>query len=300
MKTCLTIAVGLAFAVAAVCAQNLPTYQGIISGQSPYYYNSLDGTYTPTIGTGTLVPSANDTGFGSDYFGNAGDALYFTDTVARATDAIGTHEIYNSGVANANSIGSMSFMFYVPTNALTSTSARYIFDNGDSSPDDFYLKMSNSVLLLAVGNISTITNATSLVPGTWYYWAATWNFSGANSSAYGINWYLGAAGGSVTSLTSGFKQRGGSGNISSSAILGSGSTFELSGQPAGSGGFQISGVPGLVDEVATWSNQLNVAQIDSQYDALIIVPEPATLALVGIGGLFLLFGRGTFRRRVSR
>ncbi|HVM61296.1 MAG TPA: hypothetical protein VMV72_10560 [Verrucomicrobiae bacterium] len=299
MKTCLTIAVSLAFAVAAASGQDLPTYQGVISGQSPYYYNHLDNSYVPAVGTGTLVPSAGDVFFTSDYFGNANDALSFTDTTARATDPTGTHEIYNSGLANASSIGSMSFMFYVPTNALSNTSARYIFDNGDVSPNDFYLKMSNSVLLLACGNLSTITNSTTLIPGDWYYWAATWNFSGANSSAYGINWYLGAAGSNVTSLTSGFKQRGGSGNISSTAILGNGGTFEVSGQPAGSGGFQIAGVPGVVDEVATWSNQLTVAQIDSQYEALMI-PEPATAAMVAIGGLLFVFGRGMFRRRISR
>jgi hypothetical protein len=173
----------------------------------------------------------------------------------------------------------MSFLFYTPTNSLSSTSARYLFDNGDSSPNDFYLKLSNSVLFAAAGNVATLTNSTSIQPGTWYYWAATWNFSGANSNAFGIHWYVGPAGEPVGSLTTGFRQRGGTGNISSTAILGSGGTFELSGEPASSGGFQIAGVPGVEDEVATWSNQLTVAQIDSQYAALILVPEPSTLAL---------------------
>jgi hypothetical protein len=283
----------LAFVTAVVRGQDLPTYQSIVTGQSPYYYNHLDNSFVPSVGTGTLVPSVGDTGFTNDYFGNANDALYFTDTVARATDATGTHEIFNSGVANANSVGSMSFLFFTPTNSLTSTSARYLFDNGDTSPNDFYLKLSNSVLFLAAGNIATITNSASIQPGTWYYWAATWNFSGANSNAFGINYYLGAAGQPVSSLTAGFRQRGGTGNISSSAILGNGGTFELSGEPASSGGFQVAGIPGVEDEVATWSNQLTVAQIDSQYAALILVPEPSTLVLCS----FALVGLCAVARR---
>jgi len=46
----------LAFATAAVHGQDLPTYQSTVAGQSPYYYNNLDNSLAPSVGTGTLVP----------------------------------------------------------------------------------------------------------------------------------------------------------------------------------------------------------------------------------------------------
>src|ERR1035441_10065766 len=57
MKTCLAIAISLAFTSAAVRGQDLPTYQSTVEGQSPYYYNQLDSTLAPLVGTGTFVPA---------------------------------------------------------------------------------------------------------------------------------------------------------------------------------------------------------------------------------------------------
>ncbi len=293
MKRCLTIAMSVAVATAAVRGQDLATYQSTVTGQSPYYYNHLDDSLVPSIGVGTFAATGG-TGFTNDYFGNANDAAYFTNTTAQLSDPTGTDEIYNSGVANANSIGSLSLLFYNP-NTNGNVTTRYIFSNGDTSgSSQFYLKLAGTnVLVMAAGNKSSITDSTALVTGMWYYFAATWNFSGANSNAYGINYYVGAAGGN--SLSSGFTQRGGSGNIGSTAILGNGGTFDLSGTVEDGGGFQVGGVPGMVDELATWNTQLSPSQIQNQYNTLII-PEPATFAMVGIGGLLLLFARKSFRR----
>jgi hypothetical protein len=306
MKTWLTITLSLAFATTVVCGQDLPTYQSTISGQTPYYFNTLDNTLVPTVGTGTLVPSEGTGsflawGYTNDYFGNANAAVYFTNTATTLVDPTGKDEIYNSGTTTAASVGSMSLLFYTP-NTNGNTATRYIFSNGDSSltgGQEFYLKIgSNDALVTAAGNLSSITNSTTLVPGNWYYWACTWNFNGTATGVNGVNYYLGLAGSPVSSLTSSFKQRGGTGNISSSSILGNGGTFDISGTVEQTGGgFQVAGVAGLVEDVATWSNQLTTAQVDSQFSTLITIPEPSTLALVGLGGLLALFARRVTRVR---
>src|ERR1017187_8914798 len=106
MKTCLAIAISLAFGTAAVRGQNLAAYQSTVTGQSPTYYNNLDNFYVPTIGTGTFVPTAVGTGFTNDYFGNANDTAFFTNTTAQLSVSAGGNIINNSGAAN--SIGSLS------------------------------------------------------------------------------------------------------------------------------------------------------------------------------------------------
>lgn len=293
MKTWLTITMTLAFATAVVRGQDLPTYQSILTGQSPYYYNTLDNTFAPSVGIGTLVPTAYYGGFTNDYFGNPDSAAYFTNSTAKLADATGADEIYNSG---SPSIGSMSLLFYTP-NTNGNTTTRYIFSCSDSTPNEFYLKVLGTNTLILGSGSKTLTNSTSLQLGTWYYFAATWNFTGANSSAYGMNWYLGEAGQPVSSLTSGFTQRGGAGGLSTSSVIGNGGTFNISGSQAGTGGYTVGTIPGMVDEFTTWSNQLTVAQIDDQFAALIIVPEPATFAMVGLGGLLLLVARRSSRSR---
>lgn len=283
MKMYLTIAASLAFMTAVAHAQTLPAYQGVISGQSPYYYNQLGTGLAPSVGTGTFVADAG-TGFTNDYFGNPNDASYFTTTTSGLllAGAAGTNVI----AANSGSlaIGSVSLLFQAPDT--TQTSSRYIFDDGDTSPSEFQVKDTGGTLSLGVGNLASGSLATgwTLTSGTWYYFAATWNFSGANSNIYGISYYLGPAGQSTSALTNGFTQRGGSGNISAGANIGGGGAVSVSGNLSQAAeGFQDAGVPGLVEALATFTNQLTAAQIDNQYDALILVPEPSTLALCGFG-----------------
>ena len=284
MKTCLAIAISVAFATAAVRGQDLPTYQSTVEGQSPYYYNQLDSTLAPLVGTGTFVP-ANATGSTNDYFGNANAAAFFSNTTAQISLATGKNVINNSGT---NSMGSLSLIFQTPNAVNAST--RYIFSNGDVNNGvagitggEFALAMVNQNLRFTAGNLNlgnVPSNFTNLVSGAWYYFAATWDFTGANSSAFGIHYYLGLAGQPTSALMTGFTQRGGGGNISSSAQLGNSQTFTVSAiQSDASGGFNVAGVPGFVEGLATWSNQLSVAQIDSQYQTLILVPEPSTLLL---------------------
>ena len=281
MKSTIAIAFGLLFAAGTIEAQTLAVYQSVLNGQSPTYYNTLDNTLVPTAGTGTFTASGTGTGFGSDYFGNANDAASFTTSADQLSYATGANIVSGSGAAN--SIGSLSLLFYTPNTTLSGT--QYIFSNGDTTGangNQFSLDLSSGVLQLKAGN-KTITLPT-LTGGQWYYFGTTWNFSGANSSPFGINYYLGVAGQSSFAST-GFVQRGGTGNISSTAIFGNGGAFVLSGhQASASAGFEIGANPGLVDELASWNSQLTGTQFSDQFNALIIpVPEPSSFALLAAG-----------------
>src|SRR5579859_605923 len=90
-------------------AQNLPTYQSTINGQSPSYYNNLDDTLAPSVGSGAFTSTG--TSFTSDYFGNANDAVSFSG--APNTDALNSPGSPNDILANHNT-GSLSLLFYMP------------------------------------------------------------------------------------------------------------------------------------------------------------------------------------------
>ena len=264
-------------------------YQSVIASQFPMYFNPLENSLVPSVGTGTFVASATGTGFGNDYFGNANGAASFSENLGQLSVANGGNIV--NGVGAAGSIGSLCLLFCTPNTSLTNTA--YVFSNGDVQTSgtgyQFALNLNSAgQLVLKAGN-KTITNSVApLNGGTWYYYAATWDFSGANSTNYGIHYYLGVAGQPASFLSSGFVQRGGTGNISSTAILGTNGPFVLSGKqpPANSGsGFQTGGNPGLVDELATWNLQLSAGQIADQFSALILSSggQPPLLSISASG-----------------
>jgi len=53
-------------------------------------------------------------------------------------------------------------------------------------------------------------------------------------------------------------------------------------------GWVFNGLVGDMDEVAYYGYALSGAQVTAHYDAIFIIPEPATIALLGLGGLALL------------
>lgn len=286
MKTSITIALSLVCAAAAVRAQNLAAYQGVINGQSPYYYNTLDNTLAPATGTGTFGATAGAT-YASDYFGNANRAVNF----AASSDQLlyGTGGNIISGSGTATPVGSLSLLFETPA---TFGSTMYLFSNSDTSGSQLAVTLLSGTLNVKINN-KTFTAPTTgsafptLAAGTWYYLALTWDCNGTAVGVNGFNYYLGQAGQASIAYT-GFMQRGGTGNFSSSSgTIGDGGAFVLSGhQTSATGGF----TGGAVDELATWNTQLTSTQINSQFGALIQpVPEPSALALCGAGGLFMLF-----------
>jgi hypothetical protein len=304
MKKILTIAISLSFATVAVHAQTLAAYQSTIDGQSPSYHNTLDNTLVPSVGTGTFTSTG--TSFTSDYFGNANDAVSFSGTNSPSPDALNSPGSPNDILAN-HTVGSLSLLFYM---AAGTPGTQYIFSDGEATTavgtepaaTALSLDFSSGTFQLKSGNTSTtLTSLGVPAANTWYYFAATWNTTVSSNSA-AINVYLGAAGsGTLASGTIGRQVNGTLGNkISSTAVIGDGLGFVLGNrQTQGSGqtaGFNIGGTsPGADDELAIWNGTvLSSGQIQNQFSAL-VVPEPSSVALVGIGTLILL----CFHRKIG-
>ena len=209
---------------------------------------------TPSVGivAGTLGATAG-TGFTNDYFGNANDAAFFTNTAAQLSIANGNDVIANSGKSSVNAaLVRCPCLYLTRRTPMANVTTRYIFSDGDANPE-FYLKLLNTNELIMGAGSKALTNSTTLNIGTWYYFAATWNplqDQGLQHPCESII-TLGVAGQATNTLTAGFTERGGSGGISATAFLGNGGTFTLSGTQADGGAFQVGGVPGLVDELAT-------------------------------------------------
>jgi hypothetical protein len=279
MKTLLTIAISLAFATVAVRA-DMANYQSTVTGQSPTYDFHFDNSLVDSVG-GTATFTASGAGFGTDYSGNPNDAVSFS---ALADNLTLASPLIISGAGTTTAIGSMSMLFYMPS---TVPSTAYLFSDHDTSPY-FALAMSGGVFGLKIVNL-TVTLPTPTA-NTWYYFGLTYNLNGTATGVNGANWYLGAVGGT---LSSGFIQKGGSGNINTTTTMGDGGTFDLGNRRA----FNNSLVGGEIDELATWNSQLSSGQITSQFNALTVsVPEPSACILFGAGGLLVLWKRRAFRR----
>jgi hypothetical protein len=284
MKTLLTIAISLTFATTAVRAQTLSAYQSIINGQSPTYYNTLDNTtaLVPTVGTGTFT--ASGAGYGSDLWGNANDAVSFS---ALANYLTGSGSII-SGAGAANGVGSLSLLFYLPS---TVPNTAYLFsdtDTGTTSMFAFDISGGNTWQLKLGNTTKSLTGAPAITANTWYYLGLTYDRTGVVAGVNGVNWYLGALGGT---LSSGFIQNGGSGNISATSTLGDGGAFILGNRRAFN---NTMGINSEVDELATWNTQLSSTLIQAQF-AAVTVPEPSTCAVLGLSGLLVLWKRRAFR-----
>lgn len=283
--------------IVAVRGQTAADYQNVITTQSPYYYNTLDNTLSPAVGTGTFGATTGATP-ASDYFGNANAAVTFASSSDQLSYANGTDIISGSGTATP--VGSLSLLFETPS---TFGGTMYLFSNSDTTGSQLAVTLLSGALNIKINN-KTFTGPTTgsafptLTENTWYYFALTWDCNGTASGVNGFNYYLGEAGQSSIGYT-GFLQRGGSGNFSSSSgTIGNGGAFVLSGhQTSQTGGFSH----GTVDELATWNTELTGAQINDQFNALITpAPEPSVFALGLMGGLLLLGQAGRVCRRKCR
>jgi len=285
-KLLTTIAISLAFATAAVRA-DLANYQTTVSGQSPAYDFHFDNSLSSAVGSATFTANGGAT-YGTDYSGNATDAALFpalTDYLSLASPNV------ISGAGTATAIGSMSLLFYLPS---TVPNTAYLFSDTDTGTTGlFAFDISGGTSFqLKIGNTTkTLTGTPAITANTWYYLGLTYNLNGTAGGVNGVNWYLGAAGGS---LSSGFLQKGGTGNINTTSTLGDAGTFIVGNRRAFNNGM---GLGSEIDELTTWSSQLTATDIQNQFNALTTtVPEPSTCALLGLSGLLVLWRRRAFRR----
>jgi PEP-CTERM motif len=291
MKKSTPLLLGLAFAACSATAR--ADYQSTVSGQSPDYYFQFDNSLSSVGNTATFT-AHNGATFASDYFGNANGAASFpaAGSTEPLNDYLAGSASILSGAGTSTAVGSLSLLFYVPSSIPTTA---YYFSDGDASSGSYFafafgggdlnLKLVNKTFTAANG----LPAGASLTPDSWYYLALTWDLTGTATGVNGVNWYIGQAG--QSGLSSGFFQKGGSGNINTSGTLGGGGTMDLNAKTSGASG--VAG--GGIDELATWSTQLSSADIIAQYNAL-AVPEPSSLIVFGAGALAFL----TLRRKAHR
>ena|ERR1039457_1362551 len=291
-KSLLTIAASLTLASISTRA-DLTSYQTAISSQNPAFYFHFDNSLVDSVG-GTAAFTANGGAtFSNDFFGNANDAALFPATTDYLSLANPPAVIGGEGTSNA--VGSLSLLFYVPA---TIPGTGYYFSDGETtggaangqpanSAFSFQIASTAGAVTLKVGSKS-ITSLPAVTSNTWYYLGVTYNLNGTSVGVNGVNAYIGPVGGSLSSV---FTQKGGSGNIGSTSTLGDSLTFVVGNKQAAVTAASTAGVAGgEVDELATWSTQLSTTQIQNQFNS-IVVPEPSTCAMVGIGILTLFCSR---------
>jgi hypothetical protein len=318
MKIKISIALSMLLAAAAAHAQTLAGYESTVEGQSPSDYFTFDNSSLADTYSAAAFTNTSGATFASDYFGDANSGVTF----AANTDNLGLpNNALLSGSGTATATGSFSFLFKTPSTLPTGTS--YILSDGEStgspasgsgetgsdnalalgySGGAFDLKVGNKTLTVGQSliNGSLSGSAITLNPSTWYYFAMAYDLNTIASDSQDVSYYLGQAGQS-SFLVSGIVEKGGSGNISSTADLGDGQAFALGDKQSsilgnGASSQYAAWTGGEVDELATWNSDLTSSQVLAQLNAL-VVPEPSTGIFLSAGMLLLACSRRAFRNR---
>ncbi len=279
-------------------AQTAAAYQSYINSLSPSYYFTLDNSLTDTAGGSVTLGVNGSTGaFATDYWGNSGASRLFhssNDGLSTSTDLVNGGGP-PAGNASANGVGSLTLLFQSFNTRDTSTGQRFIFAQGpvtSSSPvtnNAFALFFDNntaadpSALRLRAGNTTTsIMTSNNMAPSSWYFFTVTWD---ETRNVGELKWYLGLIGGTLNSGTF---------NINDASVVGNNDLFVLGNKDSAFGnGYRLPASDGSVDELALWNRELSASEVTAAFNT-IAVPEPSSMAILGIAGMALLARRKFF------
>ena len=279
---CVALVIALALGIAGTAEANV-VHLRVLAAADPnllHHYTFEGATATERdddkAGSLHLAPTnyGGSTGVVGYLPGLDGTTTALRPEVLSATAGTGLR--VGSGFSNS---GTVTFEAIVSPVGAVGSRYQYVAA-GAGSPQRFYPLFIDTVdgdLELAAGNTPfSDGNAQrdavpGFNPGDWYYVATTYQNVGANTvvNAFYANLTAGEA-----TITQSLNTVTIAGNFGTSSALGVGM-------------FTSEGFDGMIDEVAFYNGAYDLATIQMHLDA-IHIPEPATMALLGLGALGLM------------
>src|SRR6266568_1550479 len=270
-KIHLSLLLAAACLASQVSAQTLSNYQFTVSSQGPTTYFKLDNSTASSVDPSVTLESFGVGGYLSDVYRNSTNAYFYvnsTDFLRNLT----TNLISGGGATNTSSTasGSITFLFRTLT-AATNTGQRYLFYAGNTTADGNALSLffendnvtngnPNSLKLRFGDSTSVIMEASNILAGTWYYFGLTYLESRTPNKAI---WYLGQAGGTLTSGTTTNADFAVAGDGSATLVVGNQTNYNSAFRNPGNG---------RIDEFAIWNRELSTTEISNQFSKLPQLP----------------------------
>lgn len=280
--------------------------------QTPLYsVNGLGGTGGGTSGVSvtpgtspsgssalSLIAGNSDFTFGTGVNGTPNHAIVNTGTYGNGAggDLAGT-------LANAGSLGQLTITMWINAGASPAGNNERLLDISSGSPTtgsadgnevflglnagggiQFYVNNINGNTVGTDISTATVFNGGTAQTGSWYFLAVTYDSVGQTSLLY--------TGDTSSSASLAYTFANYTAPQYTAVNFGTTSALFLANRPN-----QARSFPGSIDDVNIYDSALTQSQIQSiQAAQLVPAPEPATLALAGLGGIAMLVA--VRRRRV--